>query len=99
MALKSSSDRSVEYLRSEVAMVGMTGCGGKVLSGTAANLARALAGGFSRRKRGVGAGGWALGVAILIRGSATSQGHPRSIASCLGLCQLKPKLFPARRSK
>ena len=24
-------------------MVGMTGCGGKVLSGTAANLARALA--------------------------------------------------------
>ena len=44
MAVKSSSDQSVEYLRmqlgwSEVAMVRMTGCGGKVLPGIAANLA------------------------------------------------------------
>ena len=44
MAVKSSSDQSVEYLRMqlskrEVAMVRMTGCGGKVLSGRAAILA------------------------------------------------------------
>ena len=44
MALKIGSDQSVEYLRmqDEVAIVGMTGCGGKVLSGTAANLALEL---------------------------------------------------------
>ena len=40
-------------------MARMTGCGGKVLSGSAANLA----GGFSRRKRGVGAG-WAWVVMV-----------------------------------